>query len=232
MKILALDTTSPFLGIALWGPDGGKEICRRVGNHHDEVLVKHLKGLLHKSKWRMEEIDRIVVATGPGRFTGIRIGLTFANMLSETFQKPVTGISTLEALAYQAALQRQGKKDLSSDFFYICSLVESIREEVFWQLFEWKSRCKTPLMARTQPCWTSVERVKQIWDKHPQMCCVGSGISRLAGLVSAAYLMEPKSHVLKASSLALLVLNRGRRPMGLARPLYLKPGHYEIPRGT
>lgn len=49
----------------------------------------------------LKEIDRVAVTTGPGSFTGVRVGLSFARALALSLEKPCVGISTLEALALE-----------------------------------------------------------------------------------------------------------------------------------
>mgnify|MGYP002626729361 CR=1 FL=1 len=55
---------------------------------------------------RLAEIDRIAVTTGPGSFTGVRVGLSFARALALALGIPCVGVSTLEALAL--AQERKG----------------------------------------------------------------------------------------------------------------------------
>jgi tRNA threonylcarbamoyladenosine biosynthesis protein TsaB len=56
--------------------------------------------LLAETGWGLEQIDLWAVSTGPGSFTGVRIGLATVKGLAWVTQKPVIGVSTLEVLAY------------------------------------------------------------------------------------------------------------------------------------
>ncbi|MBI4051542.1 MAG: tRNA (adenosine(37)-N6)-threonylcarbamoyltransferase complex dimerization subunit type 1 TsaB [Elusimicrobia bacterium] len=208
MKILAVDTTSKYLKLALC--DGARifERCLRVEPYHDEVFFKVLRQIFEKTAWRIQSLDRIVVAQGPGRFTGIRIGMTFANVLGRFLRKPVVGVSVLEALAFQAGTNRK-KSGL------ICSLVPAIREEVYWQLFRWDIGRKFPLVTLTRPVCARIEAVEQSLKAN------GKDILYMG-------LGETREHKLKASSLALLALARPFFNSRLPAPLYIKevPANY------
>jgi tRNA threonylcarbamoyladenosine biosynthesis protein TsaB len=94
MLTLAFDTATPAATVALVG-DGvlGERVtaAARVLADADELLREH--GLAQ------DEIERLVVGTGPGSFTGIRIGLALVRGLAFSLELPVAGVSTLGALA-------------------------------------------------------------------------------------------------------------------------------------
>ncbi len=63
-------------------------------------LLADLDELLHEAGATQADLDRIAVGTGPGSYTGLRMGLVTARVLSLTLELPVAGVSTLEALAH------------------------------------------------------------------------------------------------------------------------------------
>ncbi|OQY16892.1 MAG: tRNA (adenosine(37)-N6)-threonylcarbamoyltransferase complex dimerization subunit type 1 TsaB [Desulfobacterium sp. 4572_20] len=77
-----------------------------------------------------QNIDGLIVALGPGSFTGIRIGLSVAKGFSECLNIPITGIHTLVAMASQLPYLNE----------YICPLVTSRKGEVFTAIFKWSAR--------------------------------------------------------------------------------------------
>lgn len=106
MIILAIDTSSEFGSVAL-SEDG--QTVAEVALHSPEgfahLIFGAIEGLL-ESVWvrfakrvRLEEIDCFAAASGPGSFTGVRVGLTVAKGLAEAMGRPAVGISNLEALA-------------------------------------------------------------------------------------------------------------------------------------
>jgi len=102
MKLLALDTSTEFLSLALWH-DG--EIAVRemlAGQKHSELVLPLLGEMLADAGWKLAELDGIAFGEGPGSFTGLRIGCGVAQGLAFGAALPVIGICTLEALAEQA----------------------------------------------------------------------------------------------------------------------------------
>lgn len=99
-NILAIDTTSALCQVGLQTQEEVSfSVCqeRRV---HAQRLLPMVDELLAKAQLKLHELDLICVCTGPGSFTGIRIGVGVAQGLAMALNKPVLGISSLEALAY------------------------------------------------------------------------------------------------------------------------------------
>jgi tRNA threonylcarbamoyladenosine biosynthesis protein TsaB len=67
-----------------------------------ERLPEMAAELIAKANLEWRNVGRIVVTTGPGSFTGVRVGLSFARALALALNKPCVGVSTLEALAFSA----------------------------------------------------------------------------------------------------------------------------------
>ncbi len=106
MKILALETSTEYCSVALW-QDGTVADCReRVGQKHSEVLLPMVDALLRDGGLRLADLDGIAFGAGPGSFTGVRIACSAAQGLALGAQKPVLGISTLQALAQGSGRDR------------------------------------------------------------------------------------------------------------------------------
>lgn len=101
-RILALDTTAELGGIALY--DGGRNALAEMSIHSPEgfghILFDHIARLLEREKTGIGQIDCFAAASGPGSFTGVRIGLAAAKGLAEAASKPVVAVSNLRALAW------------------------------------------------------------------------------------------------------------------------------------
>jgi len=100
-KILSIDTTTGFGSIALVH---GAELVREVPLHSPDgfghVLYDHLERLLGEQGWKVAEVDCFAAASGPGSFTGVRVGLAAVKGLAEATGKPVAAVSNLQALAW------------------------------------------------------------------------------------------------------------------------------------
>lgn len=75
------------------------ELRTNVAVTHSERLMQHIDGLLKSARLTMAEMDGFAVTTGPGSFTGLRIGLATVKGLAYATGKPVAGVPTLDALA-------------------------------------------------------------------------------------------------------------------------------------
>jgi tRNA threonylcarbamoyladenosine biosynthesis protein TsaB len=102
MKILALDTSTEFLSLALW-QDGAVSVREMLAGHkHSELVLPLIRELLDEAEVGLADLDGIAFGEGPGSFTGLRIGCGVAQGLAFGAGLPVVGVCTLEALAQQA----------------------------------------------------------------------------------------------------------------------------------
>lgn len=104
MKIFALESSAKAASAALCEDD--KLICQywqNSGLTHSRTLLKMAEGILQDSGISMQDIDVVAVAKGPGSFTGIRIGVAAAKGLAWADDKPLCGVSSLEAMAWPLA---------------------------------------------------------------------------------------------------------------------------------
>lgn len=106
MNILAVDTTEEALSLAL---RAGERVLGSRGDGkrpHDQALLPAVDRLLAKAGLRLSDLDAIAVASGPGRFTGIRIGMAFAAVAASRLKIPALALSRLEALAFKTPGER------------------------------------------------------------------------------------------------------------------------------
>src|SRR5215469_3468641 len=106
--LLALDTSTSYASIAL--ADEGKllaELNWHVGQRHSTELFARLTWLLEQQAVPMAALDGIAVATGPGSFNGVRVGLATANSLAFALGRPLYGVPTLDVIGWGAALVRE-----------------------------------------------------------------------------------------------------------------------------
>lgn len=100
MKILAADTSTVSGSVALLdGETLTGEWVLHSAQTHNRRLLATVEFLLTQAGWRLGEVDGFAVTTGPGSFTGLRIGLTTVKTLAWTLKKPFIGISSLDVLA-------------------------------------------------------------------------------------------------------------------------------------
>lgn len=108
MKLLVIDTATDVCGVGLM--DDARlvaDVRLNQRNIHNERLLQAIEWLAQQAGWRLDQLDAIAYAKGPGSFTGLRIGLAICKGLAFTLEKPMIGVNTLDALAL-AMVGREG----------------------------------------------------------------------------------------------------------------------------
>lgn len=100
MIVLAIDTALDACSVAIVR-DGETvaHLSERMSKGQAERLAPMAAEAAKAAGTTLAEVDRVAVTTGPGSFTGVRVGLSFARALALALDKPCLGVSTLEALA-------------------------------------------------------------------------------------------------------------------------------------
>ncbi len=127
MKILAIESSAKAASAAIC--EDTKIIAQYYqasGLTHSRTLLPMVQDMLKGTGLKMEDIDGIAVAAGPGSFTGIRIGVAAAKGLAWGADKPLCGVSTLAAMAHVC-----GETGV-----IICPVMDARRSQVYNALFE------------------------------------------------------------------------------------------------
>jgi len=103
MKILAVDTALGACSAAVLSGDGVLSYrFEAMERGHAERLAPMVRDVMQEAGLAFDTIDRLAVTTGPGTFTGQRVGLAFMRGLRIAIRKPLLGVTTLEAMLAQA----------------------------------------------------------------------------------------------------------------------------------
>lgn len=104
MKLLAIDTSSQSACCAIWR-DGVLlgEFFGNVKLTHSQTILPMTQCLLEQTRMSLGDMDAFAVTTGPGSFTGLRIGISAVKGMAYALDKPCIPVSTLEALAWSCA---------------------------------------------------------------------------------------------------------------------------------
>jgi tRNA threonylcarbamoyladenosine biosynthesis protein TsaB len=98
--LLAIDTTHECGSLAVARGDRIlEEVTLRAPNGFAQVIYEHLAQLFERHSLKVGDIDCFAAASGPGSFTGVRVGLACVKGLAEACRKPAVGVSNLQALA-------------------------------------------------------------------------------------------------------------------------------------
>lgn len=137
MKILSLDSSATVATVAL--TEDGRllaEFTLNNGNTHSETLLPMVETVLRLFGETVDGVDAFAATTGPGSFTGVRIGAATIKGLAFGTEKPCIEVSTLEAIAENLAA-RDG---------LICPVMNARRSQVYTALFRAKDGVLTRLM--------------------------------------------------------------------------------------
>ena len=129
MKILALETSAKAVSAAV--TEDGRVLAsgyQDTGLTHSRTLMPIVEHIMKNAEITMAEISAVAVAVGPGSFTGIRIGVSAAKGLAFAASIPAVGVSTLAAMARNAAF---------ADGLVVCAM-DARRQQVYNALFEAK----------------------------------------------------------------------------------------------
>jgi tRNA threonylcarbamoyladenosine biosynthesis protein TsaB len=144
--ILALDTTTRAGSVAVTRDDEVLAVVEGDPSRtHGERLPGEIDAALARSGHRAREIDLLTVASGPGAFTGLRIGLAAIQGLAVVLDIPVVGVSALDALAESARLEAR-----TTDLPTVIALMDAQRGEVFGARYD-PSGPSVPWTPASQP---------------------------------------------------------------------------------
>ena len=229
MRILAFETSAKAASVALLEGDmllG--ELYLNCGLTHSRTLLESAQRLLEITELTAKDIDAVACAAGPGSFTGVRIGVSTAKGLAWGAQKPAIGVSTLEAMAQNAA-HIDG---------LIVGAMDARRSQVYNAVFETKGGELTRL---TPDRAISLEELcAQLQGKQQPITVLGDG-----GVLCYRYLEE---HGVKCSLAPGMLLYQSAVGVGLAAerayargeavsaqellPVYLRPAQAERLRSS
>ncbi len=127
MKILSLETSSKRFSLATGQAD--KVIKSRtmvLDKILSDSIIPAIDRILKDSKWKLSDLDALVVGLGPGSFTSLRVGVATVKGLSFAAHKPVIGIPSLDAIAF----------NIGKTTKQICVLSDARRNMVYACLYE------------------------------------------------------------------------------------------------
>jgi tRNA threonylcarbamoyladenosine biosynthesis protein TsaB len=205
MRLLAIDTALEACTAAVLDADGSRTIRSRViGRGHGEALFPMIRDAMAEAGIGLEALERIAVVTGPGSFTGLRIGIAAARAFALVRATPVVGLSTLAIHAHGAAPACAP----------ILALQEGRGDEAFGQLFDSGGDPVGEPACAPRGHWAALAA-----GKGAILC--GSGADGVAALMADAPAIvhrnsapDPDALIDLAAAAALTA--------GPVRPLYLK----------
>jgi tRNA threonylcarbamoyladenosine biosynthesis protein TsaB len=141
--ILNIETSTSVCSAAL--SRNGQVIALQESVHtnvHAEKLAVFIHVLMEQARLSFSNLDAIAVGTGPGSYTGLRIGTSTAKGLCYALDKPLLAIPTLKAMARATA------RIIKRENIYYCAMIDARRLEVYTGLYDYAGNAITPVEAK------------------------------------------------------------------------------------
>lgn len=224
MLTLAIDTSSKNIGIAFLDSEVTRiELLLNAGLHHSALLLPAIKESCELIKVSMGQIDLLVCTSGPGSFTGLRIGMSTIKGLALANKKPTIGVSTLEALAMNA----------SHTPTVICPMMDAKKDQIYTALFSTGKNGQLKRMTEDKVI-DIVSFLKEIRD---DVIFLGDGAIKYADVIqktlpAKGFFISHRDYFVKASNVGLIGLKMFMEGEGhgllALRPKYLRLSEAEI----
>jgi tRNA threonylcarbamoyladenosine biosynthesis protein TsaB len=134
LRVLAFDTSSACCSVALWQDDRlVMERAEAMVRGHSEALMPMIEGVLEDAGTAPSQIDLLAVTTGPGAFTGVRIGLAAARGLALALHRPLIGFNVFQVVLYD---MMKNTAPEGRDNRQVLCVIDTKRQDVFLQCFD------------------------------------------------------------------------------------------------
>lgn len=196
MKILAFDTSNLVLSVAICEDE--KTIATFNSSEkktHSVTLLPAIKKLLVENNLEVKDIEKIVVAQGPGSFTGIRIAVTTAKMLAWTLNIPLVGISSLALIA----------SNITDKTSYIIPYFDARRSNVFAGIYKWENKELKNIVADGH--WVIDDLILEMKKLDGPVIFVGTSIEELTSKATGSNVTFSEKFEPRAENLVKLAKN-------------------------
>ena len=131
MKILTMDTSAKVAAVSLQDENGMRaEFAINHSTHtHSETMLPLIDSALSFVGWKISDLDAVGVVTGPGSFTGVRIGVAMAKGFAQAADLPVIPICTLDAFARSVGVCSHT----------VAALMDARRGQVYAAAYTWQN---------------------------------------------------------------------------------------------
>jgi len=226
MYVLGIEASTPVAATAV--ATEGKILAERMVNNkrtHSVNLLPMVRDVLADAGIDKHKLDGIAVTTGPGSFTGLRIGMSTAKSLAMVLNLPVAGVPTLESLAYP----------LSGQSGLLCPVLNARKNELYVALYRSNGRKMANLLPAFAAGIKELASILENYDEH--ITFLGDGLEEyrpeLTELLGKQSRFAPECAVFPRGAavaelgLQLIKSGAGSDPMTLL-PHYIRESEAEI----
>lgn len=222
MKILAVDTALGACSVAAL--DGEEVLAHRIvamSRGHAEALAPMVDEAVREAGVGFAAFDRLAVTTGPGTFTGQRVGLAFMRGLRLALKRPLVGVTTLDAMAAAAAV---------SGCSWIAVLHEAKRGEVYATLVDGGL---TILPVQVAEFGEMMNAIKAVTPPHEPLAFAGTGAKAGLDWYRGQGLQGLMTDIRQPDALWVARLAASASsPASAPRPLYLRAPDAKLPKSS
>lgn len=134
--LLAIETATKVCSVALFAKDELLILKEEKGDYsHAENLAVFTEEILSESNLSATDLSAVIISKGPGSYTGLRIGVSFAKGLCYSLNIPLISIDTLHALALGYHQSQNKRVD------FICPMIDARRMEVYSTIYDVNLNC-------------------------------------------------------------------------------------------
>jgi len=141
LNIIAFDTASEYLDIALSIDHKFFVQYKKIGLNHSEYLIPNINELCDTAHIKIQNMDLIICTRGPGSFTGLRVGMSAAKGLAYGLQKPLVSVPTLDVYA-DVTLEKQ---EASENTSVTIPVIDARKKRFYCALYSGNVKISDPL---------------------------------------------------------------------------------------
>jgi tRNA threonylcarbamoyladenosine biosynthesis protein TsaB len=212
VRVLAFDSAGSACSAALW--QDGRIVAHRLApmeHGHAEALIPMVQAVMAEAGVGYSDLDLVAAGTGPGSYTGVRVGLAAARAIASAAGKPLSGVSNFDAVVAACAPDRPG-----------LVAIETRRADLYIQLFAPNGDADSP------PTIVAEDGLATLFDGADRVLVAGDAAGRACDLLTAAgrtAQIHPSAQHADARFIAALAAERwlvGGKT-GSTEPIYLRP---------
>jgi len=221
LNVLCVDTSTEACSVAVLHQTENDKIVNDIfmfaPREHTQKILPAVKDILEKAALSLPEIDVVAYGRGPGSFTGVRVGISIAQGLAYGIEKPMVGVSTLQAMAQEAYIKLK--------FTDVYAAIDARMGEVYFAHYQLDDNLMTlvgeevvikpaDLLALEMDVKEHAVLVGTGWDTYPELITHFKGTIKLdINLPSSKYMLDQVVHCVE---------NDATVNPELATPVYLR----------